>query len=253
MNDMTTWASTADLPPEIQAFFAALYQRALTRFARVLAESMATPDLCEALARERVGILDDELAPVFPAMAAAGTPVACAKGCGACCTTTVEVTPEELFAVYAYLKRTLPDDEWTAFMDRAIANDREGHGLDPVARHRLRLFCPVLDPKSMACLAHPVRPAPCQGYLSVNLNQCLANHQSPPHPVAQPEIASMITSVVNGTRVAVLGDLGLDMTGLELTAGLVALHADPDAAQRWRSGAHVLTEARYIPSTILPT
>ncbi len=253
MGEGTARASTADLPPEVQAFFAALYQRALTRFARIIAERGMAPDLCEALARERVGILTDELAPVFPAMAAAGKPVACAKGCGACCTTTVEVTPEELFAVYAHLKRTLPPDEWAELVERAKANDVRGHGLDPVDRHRLRLFCPILDPKTMACLAHSVRPAPCQGYLSVNLDHCLANHQAPPLPVEQPEIASMITSVVNGTRVAVLSDLGLDMAGLELTAGLVALHEDPDAERRWRSGESVLPTARYTPSRIIPS
>lgn len=232
-----------DYPEEIQLFLLDLYQRASARLQAVVERHGMRPGLSLAIARERIQILDEEMRPVSEAMARAGTPVACARGCGCCCTLTIQASPDEVFALKDELARSLTPDALAAFQERAAAADARGHGVAPLARHRLKIFCPVLDPATHDCLGHTARPSGCQGYLSLNLRQCQADHASPSQPVEQPVAAGLLRDTVAAARDAVLEAAGAPRQSLELTAGLVAAWAEPDAEARWLKGETVLDGA----------
>jgi Fe-S-cluster containining protein len=232
-----------DYPADIRLFLTDLYQRAVAQLSAVVARHGTQPGLSLALAEARIGFLDSEMQPVIAAMAKAATPVACARGCGACCTLTIEASPDEVFALTAYLARTLPPADLAAFSVRARAADARGHGLAPLDRHRLRIPCPVLDPATGECLGHAARPNGCQGYFSLNLAQCQADHANPPQPISQPVAAALLRDVVAAARDAVLIEAGAPRQSLELTAALVAAAAETDAETRWLAGETVFESA----------
>ena len=72
---MNTPRRIADLPEQDREYLRAVYERAKRRFEAVVDAHGANPGLAEAIAVERVAILDEELAPVFQSMAQVGTPV----------------------------------------------------------------------------------------------------------------------------------------------------------------------------------
>jgi Fe-S-cluster containining protein len=247
---MTGHVKTADLPEEAQQFLLGVYERAKQRIEGLIRRHGMRPGLSAAMAKERIAILDHEMRPVFPALERVGTPVACAKGCGVCCTLTIDVTPDEAFALVDHLERNQPPETVAAIKARAAAADARGHGMEPLARHRLQIACPVQDPVTMECLGHAARPTPCQGYLSLDLKRCEAVHAGIGQDVPQPTAANMLTNVVSHTRSYALEDAGAPRQSLELTAALVAAWADPDAERRWLAGAAVLTDAAsYQPKS----
>lgn len=241
-----------DFPEEIKLFLTDLYRRAEARLAGVIAAHGKRPGLGHALARARIGLLDAEMTPVFEAMARSATPVACARGCGSCCSLTISVTPDEVLALIHELRAMLTPPALAALAERVAANDRLGHGLAPLVRHRLRLFCPVLDPDSQSCLGHAARPNGCQGYLSLNLAQCHADHLDPPQRVTQPVAAGLLRDTIAAARDAVLSAQGLSAAPLELTAALAAGLADDGAEARWLAGESIFERASSIdnPSQI---
>jgi len=245
---MTEPTKTADLPEEARQFLLGVYERAKARLEGVIGRHGMRPGLSAAMAVERIAILDNEIRPVFPALEAAGTAIACAKGCSFCCTLTIDVTPDEVFALVDYLDRELPVETVAAIKARAVAADARGHGMEPLARHRQQIACPVKDPETMACLAHPARPTPCQGYLSLDVKRCQAVHDGQGQDVPQPTAANMLTNVISHTRAYALEDSGAPRQSLELTAALLAAWADPDAERRWLQGETVLTQAASYQS-----
>jgi len=245
---MSEHTKTADLPPEAQAFLQGVYERAKTRIEALIARHGMRPGLSAALATERIAILDGEMRPVYPALEAAGTKVACAKGCGFCCTLTIDVTPDEAFALVDYLERTLPAEAVAAIKARAVAADARGHGMEPLARHGQKIACPVQDPATKQCLGHAARPTTCQGYLSLDVKRCEAVHDGTGQDVPQPTAANMLTNVVSHTRSYALEDAGAPRQSLELTAALLAAWADPDAEGRWLAGETVLPDAASYQS-----
>jgi len=135
-----------------------------------------------------------------------------------------------------------------AIKARALAADARGHGMEPLARHREKIACPVQDSATMECLGHAARPTPCQGYLSLDLKRCEAVHDGTGQDVPQPTAANMLANVVSHTRSYALEDAGAPRQSLELTAALVAAWADPDAERRWLAGETVLPgAASYRP------
>jgi Fe-S-cluster containining protein len=240
---MTETPKTADLPEEAQQFLLGVYERTKARLEGVIGRHGMRPGLSAAMAAERIAALDYEMAPVYPALERAGSRIACAKGCGVCCTLTIDVTPDEVFALVEHLERTQPAETLAAIKARAAAADARGHGLEPLARHNLKIACPVQDPATMECLGHAARPTPCQGYLSLDLARCEAVHDGLGQDVPQPTAANMLTNVVSHTRSYAFEDAGAPRQSLELTAALVAAWADPDAERRWLAGETVLEQA----------
>jgi Fe-S-cluster containining protein len=197
----------------------------------------AEPGLGTAIATARIAYLEQELQPVVESMDRAGTPIDCRRGCSSCCTLMVEITPDEAFALTRHLEATLDAETLAQVKIRAREVQRRQRGLSSEQRHALRLFCPVLDRATGACMGHPVRPAPCQGYLSLDRKRCEADSLGPPTPILQPAAADLIRDAVTSARTIVLEDAGLDQSRVELAHALVEAWSDPDSEQRWLAGA----------------
>jgi hypothetical protein len=221
------------LPEPEQRLLIDVHFRARVVIEDALDQHGAEPGLGGALARARIAFLERELDVVGQAMALAGTPVDCRRGCFSCCTLMVEVTPDEVFALVAHLEATLDEGALATVQKRVAEIDRRGRGLPSVERHRLRLFCPALDRSTGACLGHPVRPIPCQGYLSLDHHRCDADSAGTPTPILKPVASDLIRDAVMSARTIVLEDAGYDQSRIELSAGLAAAWADPGAEQRW--------------------
>jgi Fe-S-cluster containining protein len=224
------------LPEADQRLLIDIHFRARVALEEALDRHGAEPGLGDALARAWVAFLDHELVPVTEAMARAGTPVDCRRGCCSCCTLMVEVTPDEVFALVDRLEARLDPAELAATRDRAVEIDRRGRTLPAEQRHLLRLFCPVLDRASGDCRAHEVRPIACQGYLSLDHRRCEADSAGTPTPILKPVASDLIRDAVMSARTILLEDAGYDQTRIELSAGLVAAWADPAAERRWLAG-----------------
>jgi hypothetical protein len=228
------------------AYLTEVGQRALARLDAAFQAHGKRPGLGQALATARIAALGEEMAPIFPAMQAAGTPVACAKGCGSCCTLTIDTTPDEVFGLIREIETSLSPDALAALKARARAADARGHGVPPLDRHRLKILCPVLDPETHDCLGHAARPTGCQGYLSLDLARCIANHATSAERVPQPMVAGVLRDIMLEARRRVLAGAGLDHSPLELTAALVVAWSTPDAERRWLDGESIFAEARSL-------
>jgi Fe-S-cluster containining protein len=226
----------AGLSDPQQQFLMEVHFRARSAIGDALDQHGAEPGLGVAVARARIAFLKRELDPVEEAMRLAGTPVACRAGCSSCCTLMVEPTPDEIFALGAYIATSVAAADQAELRRHAQENARRGAGMPAEKRHALRLFCPVLDRVTGACLAHPVRPVACQGYLSLDRRLCEADSAGTPTPIHQPAAAGLIRDAVLAARTIVLEDAGFDQTRIELSAGLVAYWTDPDAERRWLAG-----------------
>jgi Fe-S-cluster containining protein len=144
-----------------------------------------------------VATIDDAVAAMLPALrrladalageavgrsAAAGAPVSCRAGCGACCRQLVPLLPAEAVA-FERLLAELPEERRAVVVARAIDARRlaDEAGLGPqldasggpttlTSRRRLaaawfalEVPCPFLEDES--CSIHPDRPIACREYL----------------------------------------------------------------------------------------
>lgn len=228
--------SYALLPEATQAWLIEVYARARGVITDVLDRHGRAPGLASAIARARIAFLDDELLPVIQAVARAGTPIDCRRGCTSCCTLKVEVTPDEIFALRDQLEATLDGADLAAARLRAAEVDRRGGALPPGERYLLRMFCPVMDLASGACRAHGVRPAGCQGYLALDHRRCDASSQGELATIVTPVASGLIRDAVISAQIIALQEAGYDQTRIEISAGLTLAWADPETEQRWLAG-----------------
>lgn len=226
----------ASLPEDRQRWLIDVHSRARIAIKDALDRHGRAPGLGSAIARARVAFLDRELHPVVEAMAQAGTPVDCQRGCASCCILKVEITPDEVFALIAHLEATLDAESLAAARHHAQDVDQRGRALPPGERYLLRLFCPVLDQASRSCRGHPVRPATCQGYLSLDHLRCDASALGQPVTLLRPVASDLIRDAVMSAQIIVLQEAGYDQSRIELSAGLVAAWTDQAAERRWLAG-----------------
>jgi Fe-S-cluster containining protein len=234
------------LPDDTQRWLIDIYSRACIAIKDALARHGRAPGLGVAIARARVEFLESELQPVVEAVARAGTPVDCRRGCTSCCTLKVEITPDEVFALVAEVEATLDAKSLAEVKARAVEVDRRGGSLPPGERYLLRMYCPILEPGSGACRGHAVRPAGCQGYLSLDRRRCDASSLGAPATILSPVASGLIRDAVMSAQIIVLQQAGYDQLRVELSAGLAAAWSDPAAEQRWLAGG------RAFPSISSP-
>lgn len=234
---MTATATPYALLPEAtQRWLIDIHARARSAIKEALDRHGRAPGLGRAIARARVAFLDAELQPVAAAVAAAGTPVDCKRGCSSCCTLKVEITPDEVFALQAELEATLDIASLAEAKAHALEVDARGRGLPPGERYLLRLFCPVLDQASGACRGHASRPAACQGYLALDHRRCEASSRGIATEILSPTSSGLIRDAVMAAQIIVLREAGLDQSRGELSASLAAAWADHNAERRWLAG-----------------
>lgn len=186
----------------------------------------------------------EELAAIARVREPPETPIACAKGCSACCAAKVLVAPPEAVRIAEHVRRTLPSEAFEALKRRVAEAHERSKGLTRVERVKARVRCPLLD-ESGACGFYSVRPIACAGWNSLDAEGC-ARHfdarttERPPE--THPQSNEVCLAVLGGLIGAGI-DRRLDMRPLELQAALVIALDDEHAGERWRRGEPVFEAA----------
>lgn len=187
-----------------------------------------------------------------PDLEAQGYRIACRAGCAACCHSMVSVTPEEAFAIAAYIE-ALPA-AGAELIDRIVAHNGAHGGLGGGARVSARIACPCLDPETRLCRIHPARPLTCRGMNSVDAAACDAALDAGDAAAGVPTVVAYhrIVQSIYDRLGQDLADKGLAPYSLELTGALAAIWRTPDAHGRWRAGEDVFAGCRAAALTDAP-
>jgi hypothetical protein len=161
--------------------------------------------------------------------------LACRRGCAACCTQLVTVTAPEALWVAAQIRRK------PAAMDAMRAVDRQTHGLSMEQRLKSHITCPLLE--NDLCSIYAGRPIGCRGFVSLNLDACIATfiHGAEPQiPVPANRLDILYTCRM--VLYAALRLRGLRDQAYELNAAVTAALAFEDAEARWLRGEDIFAD-----------
>lgn len=171
-------------------------------------------------------------------------PIACKKGCSACCAAKVLVAPPEVLRIADHARRTLSAADFEALQARVAEAHARSKDLSRKERVAARVRCPLLD-EAGACGVHSVRPLACAGWNSLDADGCDAHFNArtaPVPPELHPQSNEVCLAVLGGLIGACI-DRQLDTRPLELQAALVIALADEHAGEKWRRGDPVFEEA----------
>jgi hypothetical protein len=158
--------------------------------------------------------------------------LACRQGCAHCCSQRVTVSPPEAFFVAAQLRARpglLSAIEDGAARMRALADSRS-HA--PIA-------CPLLA--GSLCTVYAARPLACRGFVSLDVNACIAFERDGRPNVAMPAGIIEILYCCRMMLVAAQRLLGLKEGAYEMNAAVGAVLAAQDGMEnRWLKGEAVL-------------
>ena len=158
--------------------------------------------------------------------------LACRKGCAACCTQLVTVTAPEALWVAAQIRRK------PAMVEKLRAADTKTHGLSMDVRLKSHIICPLLEAE--ICSVYTARPIGCRGFVSLNLDACLATFVRG----AEPQIPTPArhTDILYTCRMLLYAALRLRQlkdAAYELNAAVLAALAFDDAEARWLKGEDI--------------
>jgi len=170
-------------------------------------------------------------------------PVACGKGCSACCTLRVTATAPEVFTIAAFLRQTAPTLQ--AHGIDLPARVHEAHastaGLGAAERVALRRRCAFVE--RGVCLIHRVRPLSCRGHCSHDRMACAEAAAGRRDEVPYSGPHRVVRMLVQSALQAALRDQGLAWAAYELNHALaLALGSDRSAAA-WLAGQDPLAPA----------
>jgi Fe-S-cluster containining protein len=194
----------------------------------LLSQPAADSPCSDAIAH--IGVVLDRTIPP-----AAAQSLACGRGCSHCCVQMVTVSAPEALFVAAQIRKRTPA------VAAMIAADARTRGLSLEDRLQLRQKCPLLSQD--LCSIYAGRPLGCRGFVSVNLNACIAAFD---HGAA-PEIPtpSIYVDVLHSCRMLLIAALrlrGLKDASYELNAAVTAALAIEDAETRWLAGEDVFAD-----------
>jgi hypothetical protein len=228
-----------------------------TRYSPAVLEGIAAGErvvLRLTLARGDLGAVADaaktalaraeELAAVARVREPPERPIACKKGCSACCSAKVLVAPPEAVRIAEHARATLAPEVYTALVERVHTAAARSRGLTRAERRGAGIPCPLLDAES-ACMLHEVRPIICAGWNSGDKAGCDAHftaRTAPQPPEMHPQSNEVCLAVLGGLIGAAI-DRQLDARPLELHAALAIALTDEHAGERWRRGEPVFEEA----------
>ncbi|WP_431800583.1 YkgJ family cysteine cluster protein [Halobacillus andaensis] len=113
----------------------------------------------------------------------------CFKGCAFCCYFPIIISKMEAKMLFRSIESFSDErkeriyDHWADYystqsgkLNKALKMDHTEESIK-FDYKRLNLPCPMLDPKTQACMAYEVRPVPCRTYLNyADPNVCAENH-----------------------------------------------------------------------------
>jgi len=106
------------------------------------------------------------------AVVAGGNPMACRRGCAACCTYPAQVAPEEA-SILADAVQAMPRAQRESVIarmaawERAWAANKMGDLADVGPWQARRIACPLLDLKTHDCMVYEDRPLACRAHHAV--------------------------------------------------------------------------------------
>lgn len=171
---------------------------------------------------------------------AAGDMAACRKGCFHCCSQMVIVTAPEAFFVAAQVRKR-PD---LAAAVREAA--REIGNLSMEERLGRQVFCPMLS--EAMCSIYAGRPLGCRGFVSTELEACLAAFErggTPDIPMPNDTV-----SVLYACRMLLMAALrlgGLGDASYELNSAVALALSGDDTEARWLAGEKLFDILRPSP------
>ena len=157
--------------------------------------------------------------------------LACRQGCAHCCSQRVTVSPPEAFFVAAQLRarpEALPAVENGAARMRALAGTRSHEAIR----------CPLLA--GALCTVYAARPLACRGFVSLDVNACIAFERAGRPNVAMPAGIIEILYCCRMMLVAAQRLLGLKEGAYEMNEAVAAALAQDGAESRWLKGEAVL-------------
>jgi Fe-S-cluster containining protein len=172
-------------------------------------------------------------------------PIACKKGCSACCHAKVLVVAPEVLRIAAHLREALGEAALGALLQRVREADEKTRGLSRAARAEARVPCPLLDAEG-GCSVHAARPLVCRSWTSYDAGACERYREAPSGRLSPPQYAvghELAQAVLAGLGKACF-DAGRDGTPLELIAALRIALERPNAGERWHRRLPVMQLAR---------
>lgn len=166
-----------------------------------------------------------------------GVKVACARGCGYCCSLRVQVQPYEAFTLAAWLRRSFAAGRLAEVIARLRANVARTAELGEEARKRTNIACALLG-EDGACTAYEARPAQCRRYHSTDLAPCVAFHDTHDDTIEaamHQAVAHNADVIITQARHAVR-EAGLDDASADMNVALLEALENPKAWRRWRDG-----------------
>jgi len=198
---------------------------------RLLRDPAATSPAADAVAHV-TALYDRTVEATTPALPAS---IACRKGCAHCCTQMVVMTAPEAFYVAGQLRKR---PATVAAIKEAYARSQ---GLTLEARLAERIFCPLLE--DAACSVYAARPLGCHGFVSVDLEACLAaftRGDEPRIPMPQSYVSALYTCRL--LLKAALRLAGLSDDTFEMHAALATILSTENAEARWRGGENIFAD-----------
>lgn len=171
-------------------------------------------------------------------------PIACQKGCSACCSAKVLVAPPEAVRIADHARRTLSRQALAALRTRVHEKAELVRGLSRIERLDAKVPCAMLDDEG-ACSVHQVRPLICAGWNSIDKPGCDAHfldRTAEKPPLMHPQSNEVCLAVLGGLIGAAI-DRQLETRPLELHAALDVALNDEHAGDRWRCGEPVFENA----------
>lgn len=175
-------------------------------------------------------------------------PLACEAGCDFCCHLRVMATAPEVFALLDYLRSTLSDADFDAFLDRVETTDRELRALPADAILKTNLACPALV--DGRCSGYAGRPLNCRSYHSLSREACEDSFNHPEDlDRGHPEIKALAQVHQGGQAgwAAALQRSGFDARQYELATALAEALRDPEARDRLAQGQVVFGNPLEVP------
>ncbi len=205
-------------------------------------QTLAGPEAIRKL-MEDAGTRADHYAAEALSISPPTEPLACRKGCGHCCWSTVGVMAPEVIHLAERLRTTLSEEEFAALREMAESHAARLQAMDRGERLRARVPCALL--RDGACSAYQHRPLVCRWACSSNLQSCLDHlvHQKTAY-LEMEGVRYLPTQEVWRGKRAGLREAGLDTSLLALNSALAIALKGPDIAHRYLAAESVFEEAR---------
>jgi hypothetical protein len=164
-----------------------------------------------------------------------GAKPACSAGCAYCCSFRVEVRPDELFSLAAWIRIHFSPEETRSVIAKSQEYRRRVAELDPLAHARTNLPCPLLG-ENGCCRAYEARPESCREHHSLRVEACIDVYRNPEDLERQvPRNADQIgaSQAAREGICAAFNEANLDTGPVALGAALAKALTDPNAERSW--------------------